>query len=253
MLTQGATYKEAVDVISEYGSMLDVVSMRNRGLAQLDAILNPPRHNLQPIDITPYMTRSSWWWTNAIPYGRFHRDTVRRFCLGYDGTSHRAVIPISHDGKWVAIMRRAVRGDQQPRYLYTKDFDRRHVLYGLDTVQGKTCVVVEGAKDCLRLREHGIGTSVAALGTALTQEQLALIADRFDEVTVFCDNDPPGHMAQFKMCKDLAELVPKVFVVQWRTNRKDPNELSEPAVRRMLERRVHWTALVEPDYDPFGR
>lgn len=254
MLRQGSTYKDAVDIISEYGSLLDIVSMRNRGLAQLDTILNPPRHRFKAIDITRYRKGRSWWWHNGIPYGRFNRETVRRFALGYDGVSKRAVIPIRADRKWVGIIRRAVNQQQHPRYLYSKDFDRRHVLYGLPYIDERSdaCVVVEGAKDALRAYEYGFGNFVATLGTGLTKEQLALIEDRFDEVTVFCDNDAPGHIAQFKMCADLAERIPRVFVVQWRANRKDPNELSQQTMRRMLDRRVHWTTLVEPDYNPYG-
>jgi DNA primase len=255
MLTQGATYKDAVDIISEYGSVLDVVSMRNRSLAQLDAILNPPRHHFKTVDITRYRKGKSWWWYNGIPFGRFSRKTVERFYLGYDGVSKRAVIPVRAEGKWVGIIRRAVNQAQRPRYLYSKDFDRRHVLYGLSHVASRydNAVVVEGAKDALRAYEYGLGNFVATLGTGLTREQLALLADRFDEVTVFCDNDAPGHIAQFKMCQDLAERIPRVFVVQWRTHRKDPNELTEPVMRKMLSRRVHWAALLEPGYDPFVR
>jgi DNA primase len=126
-------------------------------------------------------------------------------------------------------------------------------LYGLPYIAARydNAVVVEGAKDALRAYEYGNGNFVATLGTGLTREQLDLLAQRFDEVTVFCDNDAAGHLAQFKMCQDLAERIPRVFVVQWRTNRKDPNELSQQTMRRMLVRRVHWAALLEPDYDPF--
>jgi len=253
MLTQGTSYRDAVDVISEYGSPLDIVSIRNRSLAQLDAILNPPRHRFKAIDITRYRKGSSWWLHNGQAFGRFDRETIVRFSLGYDGGSKRAVIPVRAGGKWVGIIRRATNDVQRPRYLYSKDFDRRHVLYGLPYVDpGRdSVVIVEGAKDALRAYEYGHDNFVATLGTGLTKEQLDLIANQFDEATVFCDNDAAGHIAQFKMCQDLAERIPKVFVVQWRANRKDPNELSAPTMRRMLTDRIHWTTLVEPDYDPY--
>lgn len=254
MLTQHTTYKQAVDVISEYGSLLDVVSMRNRSLAQLETILHPPRHRFTTVDISRYHKGKSWWWYNGIPYGRFSRKIVRKFCLGYDGVSKRAVIPVRAEDKWVGIIRRAVNQAQRPRYLYSKNFDRRYVLYGLPYVASghDDVVVVEGAKDALRAYEYGIENFVATLGTGLTREQLALLVDQFDEVTVFCDNDAAGHIAQFKMCQQLAERIPRVFVVQWRAHRKDPNELSEQTMRSMLENRVHWATLVEPDYNPFG-
>ena len=253
MLMQGATYKDAVDVISEYSSMLDIVSMRNRNLAQLDTILRPPEHRFTAVDIARYRKGRSWWWYNGIPFGRFNREIVRRFHLGYDGTSKRAVIPVRSEGKWVGIIRRAVNQTQHPRYLYSKDFDRRYVLYGLPYIpeRSNSVVVVEGAKDALRAYQYGLDNFVATLGTGLTREQVALIEDHFDEATVFCDNDAPGHIAQFKMCQQLADRIPRVFVVQWRANRKDPNELSEQTMRDMLARRVHWTALVEPDYIPW--
>jgi DNA primase len=253
MLTQGTTYKTAIDIVSEYGSVLDIVSIRNRGLAQLDAILNPPRHRFKPIDISRYVKGKSWWWFNGLPYGRFSREIVERFRLGYDGSSKRAVIPVRADGQWVGIIRRAVNAQQQPRYLYSKDFDRRHVLYGMPYIPARrdSCIVVEGAKDALRAYEHGLDNVVATLGTGLTREQLAILEERFDEVTVFSDNDVAGQIAQMKMCQQLAERIPRVFVVQWRNSKKDPNELSAPTMRRMLDERIHWTTLVEPDYDPW--
>jgi DNA primase len=254
MLTQGTTYRDAIDVVSEYGSPLDIVSMRNRGLAQLDTILNPPRHKFKAIDISRYQKGKSWWWFNGLPYGRFSRETVDRFRLGYDGSSKRSVIPVRADGKWVGIIRRAVNAWQHPRYLYSKDFDRRHVLYGMPYIPARrdSCIIVEGAKDALRAYEYGLDNIVATLGTGLTREQLALLAERFDEVTVFSDNDAAGQVAQLKMCQQLAECIPRVFVVQWRSiGKKDPNELTEPAMRRLLRDRIHWTTLVEPDYDPW--
>jgi DNA primase len=253
MLVQGTTYKDAVDIISEYGSLLDIVSMRNRNLAQLDTVLHPHRHRFAAVDIARYRKGRSWWWFNGIPYGRFNRETVRRFHLGYDGVSRRAVIPVRGEGKWVGLIRRAVNETQYPRYLYSKGFDRRYVLYGMPYIPARTSsvVVVEGAKDALRAYQYGFDNFVATLGTGLTKEQVDLIEDRFDEVTLFSDNDAAGHIAQFKMCQQLAERIPKVFVVQWLANRKDPNELSEQEMRRMLDRRVHWATLVEPDYDPW--
>jgi len=255
MLLRSTSYREAVDIISEFGSMLDIASVRKRLAAQLDTILNPPTHRFEPIDITRYRKGKSWWWYNGIPYGRFTRETVRRFSLGYDGVSKRAVIPVRAEGKWVGVIRRAVNQGQRPRYLYSEGFDRRHVLYGLPHVHSgyDSVVVVEGAKDALRAYEHGFGNFVATLGTGLTREQLALLYDRFDEVTVFCDNDGPGHIAQFKMCQQLAEYIPRVFVVQWRVNRKDPNELTAGTMHKMLAGRVHWAQLIEPDYDPYGK
>lgn len=255
MLVQGTTYKDAIDVISDYGSLLDVVSMRNRGLAQLEQILHPPRHRFKAVNIARYRKGRSWWWFNGIPFGRFSRETVRKFYLGYDGVSKRAVIPVRADGKWVGIIRRAVNQTQHPRYLYSKDFDRRHVLYGMPYIDPRddSVVVVEGAKDALRAYQYGFGNFVATLGTGLTREQLALLEERFDEVTVFSDNDAAGHIAQLKMCQQLAERIPRVFVVQWLANRKDPNELSGKEMQNMLDRRIHWATLVEPDYDPWKR
>jgi DNA primase len=246
----GTTYREAVDIISEYSSVLDIVAMRKRNLAELSTILNPVRHRFTSVSIEQYRKGRSWWWYNGIPYGRFSRATVRRFSLGYDGASKRAIIPVRASERWVGIIKRAVNETQYPRYLYSAGFDRRYVLYGLSYVPKHldSCVVVEGAKDALRAYEYGIDNFVASLGTGLTSEQLTLLEERFDDVTVFCDNDAAGHIAQLKMCRDLAERVSRVYVVEWRTTRKDPNELPEETMRRMLSRRVHWTRLLDTDY-----
>lgn len=254
MVLQGTTYKDAIELISEFSNALDIVTLRTHNLAQLTTILQPQEHRLKAVDIARYRKGRSWWWYNSIPHGRFDRETVGRFCLGYDGVSKRGIIPVRAEGKWVGTIGRAVNDQQRPRYKYSKGFDRRHVLYGLPYIAARddSCVVVEGAKDALRAYSYGFGNFVATLGTGLTHEQVLLIEERFDEVTIFSDNDAAGHLAQFKMCQQLAERIPRVFVVQWHTNRKDPNELSATTMRRMLDQRIHWTALVEPDYDPAG-
>jgi DNA primase len=254
MRVLGAGYREALELIQDYSSAPDIATIAQRNLAELEQILRPVRHKFQTIDITPYMNRRSWWWTNPIPYGTFSKHIVREYSLGFDGSHQRAIIPISVGGKWVGTIARAVRANQQPRYKYPEDFDRRHVIYGLDTVPTSShrSIIVEGAKDCLRLRQYGYNSAVACLGTSISNEQLALLADRFDECVVFTDNDAPGHLAAFKMCSDLAECVSRVFVVQWRVASKDPNELTKSTVGKMLARRIHWSAMIEPDYDPYA-
>jgi DNA primase len=248
----GSTYREAVDIISDYGSVLNIAAMRKRNLAELALILNPVRHHFTSVSIEEYSKGRSWWWHNGIPYGRFSRGIVRRFDLGYDGASKRAVIPVRASNKWVGLIRRAVNETQHPRYLYSAGFDRRYVLYGLPYIPtaSNSCVVVEGAKDALRAYQYGHDNFVASLGTGLTSEQLTLLEERFDDVTVFCDNDAPGHIAQLKMCQDLAQRVARVYVVEWHTNRKDPNELTAEEMRRMLDRKIHWTRLIDSDYVP---
>ncbi len=76
--------------------------------------------------------------------------------------------------------------DAKPKYLNSGDtplFHKSRVLYRYKTARealgggegGGGLIVCEGYMDAIALAEAGFGTSVAPLGTALTEDQLNLI------------------------------------------------------------------------------
>lgn len=96
---------------------------------------------------------------------------------------NRVMFPVGdRRGRTVAFGGR-VMGDGEPKYLNSPDhalFHKGKLLYGLSRAraaiaQGQPIIVVEGYMDVIALVEAGYMGAVAPLGTALTEDQLALL------------------------------------------------------------------------------
>jgi DNA primase len=94
-------------------------------------------------------------------------------------------------------------GDEQPKYLNSPEtplYTKGNLLYAADaareTMRTKNrALIVEGYVDCLMAHQHGFTETVAALGTAFTPAQLALLRRYCDEVVTFFDADAAGQKA----------------------------------------------------------
>lgn len=118
----------------------------------------------------------------------------------------RVMFPIVDElGRHVAFGGRAL-GDDTPKYLNSPEsavFHKRKVLYGLHTARQAArragrLLVVEGYLDTIRVSLGGIEEVVAPLGTALTDEQAALLVRYAGEVFLLYDSDEAGLKATFR-------------------------------------------------------
>lgn len=99
-----------------------------------------------------------------------------------------------------------VLGDGQPKYLNSPEseiFSKRKLLYGLNWAKQAIrkvdrLVIVEGYFDVIRLMAAGIAEVVAPLGTALTEQQAALIRKYTTNVFLLYDSDQAGLRATFR-------------------------------------------------------
>jgi DNA primase len=99
-----------------------------------------------------------------------------------------------------------VLGDGEPKYLNSAEsaiFAKRNLLYGLNWAKpaarkAERLVIVEGYFDAIRLMLAGISEVAAPLGTALTDEQAALIRKYTTNVFLLYDSDQAGLKATFK-------------------------------------------------------
>ncbi len=106
-------------------------------------------------------------------------------------------------GKIIGFGGRALSPDAQPKYLNSPEsplYSKSHVLYAFhfarDSAQkAGRMVVVEGYFDCLSLHQAGIENVVASCGTALTQQQVAIMARYVPEVVMNYDPDAAGQNA----------------------------------------------------------
>jgi DNA primase len=122
----------------------------------------------------------------------------------YDRFRRRLMFPIWNErGKIIGFGGRALAVDAQPKYLNSPEsplYSKSHVLYALhfarDTAQkAGRLVVVEGYFDCLSLHQAGITNVVASCGTALTQQQVGIMARYVPEVVMNYDPDAAGQNA----------------------------------------------------------
>jgi DNA primase len=122
----------------------------------------------------------------------------------YDRFRRRLMFPIWNErGKIIGFGGRALMPDAQPKYLNSAEsplYSKSHVLYAFhfarDAAQKSgRLVVVEGYFDCLSLHQAGITNVVASCGTALTQQQVAIMARYVPEVVMNYDPDAAGQNA----------------------------------------------------------
>lgn len=122
-----------------------------------------------------------------------------------------------------------VLDDSVPKYLNspeTKVYTKGRHLYGLNLAKKtreKRLLVVEGYMDCLSLHQAGIDHAVASLGTALTEQQAALLRKYREEIVLGYDMDGAGRRAALKNVDVLTEKGARAFVLQL-PGAKDPDD-----------------------------
>ena len=118
----------------------------------------------------------------------------------------RLMFPIYDAAGHVAGFGGRVIGEGEPKYLNSAEsdvFSKRKLLYGLTWAKqaarkSDRLVVVEGYFDAIRLMLAGIEETVAPLGTALTEEQAALMRKYTKNILLLYDSDRAGLKATFR-------------------------------------------------------
>ncbi|MFO1121409.1 MAG: DNA primase [Hyphomicrobiales bacterium] len=125
----------------------------------------------------------------------------------YDRFRDRVMFPIRDPrGKVIAFGGRALSKDVPAKYLNSPEtplFHKGHVLYNLDRARGPAhetgaIIAVEGYVDVIALHRAGLPMAVAPLGTALTEDQLALLWRMAPEPTLCFDGDAAGLKAAYR-------------------------------------------------------
>lgn len=125
----------------------------------------------------------------------------------YDRFRDRVVFPITDlRGRVVAFGGRALEKDVSAKYLNSPEtslFHKGSLLYNgfnarAAAHKGAPVIVAEGYVDVIALVEAGYGGAVAPLGTALTEEQLALAWKMASEPILLFDGDKAGRRAAYR-------------------------------------------------------
>jgi DNA primase len=131
--------------------------------------------------------------------GLVRRRTEDASC--YDAFRGRLMFPIHNEsGKVIAFGARAMRSDEQPKYLNSPEtpiYRKTSTLYNLHRsreAMRKTnrAVLVEGYMDVMGVYAAGIKEVVASCGTALTNTQVRSLHRHADTVVVNFDPDDAG-------------------------------------------------------------
>ena len=130
----------------------------------------------------------------------------------YDRFRDRVMFPITDvRGRVIAFGGRALEKDVAAKYLNSPEtplFHKGDNLYNLSTARqaahdGASLIVVEGYVDVIAMVTSGFAGAVAPLGTALTENQLALLWKMADEPILCFDGDKAGQKAAWRAA-DLA-------------------------------------------------
>jgi DNA primase len=125
----------------------------------------------------------------------------------YDRFRDRVMFPIADlAGRIVAFGGRALDKDAPAKYLNSPEtslFHKGRMLYNGAAArkaahQGAAVIAVEGYVDVIAMVTAGFAATVAPLGTALTEEQLALLWKMADEPVLCFDGDAAGRRAAYR-------------------------------------------------------
>ncbi|HKU05047.1 MAG TPA: DNA primase [Bradyrhizobium sp.] len=166
--------------------------------------------------------------------------------LPYDRFRDRVIFPITDlRGRVIAFGGRALEKDAQPKYLNSPEtplFHKGDNLYNHGPARqaahnGAQLVVVEGYVDVIAMVASGFPAAVAPLGTALTENQLALLWRITDEPILCFDGDRAGQKAAYRGA-DLAlpHLKPgKSLRFALLPEGQDPDDLARSGGRAAIE------------------
>lgn len=179
------------------------------------------------------------------------RATATEFGVGfYSGTGlmqGHIVIPIHNPrGELVAYAGRAVNSGG-PKYKLPIGFHKSLEIYNVHraaTVGRDGVIIVEGYFDCLRVHQAGFRCVVALMGCALSDQQEALLLERFKTVLLMLDGDETGRGASRAIATRLSRRC-SVGVVRVPDDAQ-PDQLPPEVIRRLLESLNQKTDSADP-------
>jgi DNA primase len=164
----------------------------------------------------------------------------------YDRFRDRVMFPIADArGRVIAFGGRALEKDVPAKYLNSPEtplFHKGDNLYNIATARqaahdGSAIVVVEGYVDVIAMVSVGYPGSVAPLGTALTENQLALLWKMTDEPILCFDGDRAGQKAAWRAAElALPHLAPgKSLRFALLPEGQDPDDLARSGGRAAVD------------------
>lgn len=151
-------------------------------------------------------------------------DSADQYGVLWDKDNERWIVPIRdpRTGKIWGWQ------EKNARYFRNQPFNvkKNNTLFGFLQIvpEERTVIVVESPLDVLRLHTAGYSNGVATFGAEITNEQLALLFERFDVIIWALDNDRAGQKAL------------KYILSQYR---------SYPTIQRVFKYAVPWDRALD--------
>ncbi len=177
----------------------------------------------------------------------------------YDTFRNRIMFPIRDArGRAIAFGGRAMDPNDNAKYLNSPEtelFDKGRNLYNHGPARaaagrGTPLVVAEGYMDVIALSEAGFASSVAPLGTAVTDTQLQLLWRISDEPIIALDGDTAGVRAAMRLIDMALPLLEAGKSLRFAVmpEGKDPDDLlraeGPSAVQAVLDRAIPMVRLL---------
>lgn len=217
-----------------YSTANEIIIEFSEGFIKEDALKIKPSTIELPIGLGPLKEQHY----NYIK-GRNYKASVARF-FKLKGTSihgnypHRIFIPVYQDHELVNFQCRDITGRSKIKYKTCPNdnskIDLKNTLYNLDSVKGKSVIIVEGALDAWRFPNH----AVATFGTEFTNMQARLISNKFDKIFIMFDPDEyaaQGHARN--LFNFLSVLNKDVEIINLNTG-TDPGDLTDKQADEIL-------------------
>jgi DNA primase len=162
----------------------------------------------------------------------------------YDRFRSRITFPIRDQrGRVLGFGARALSPDSKPKYLNSPEgelYRKSHTLYGIDRARGpiakaRRAIVVEGYTDVLALHQAGVEEAVAIMGTAITPEQIGMLAGLTESVVLALDADRAGADAMIRAQKVAAGKSLELRVAAMPEGEDPADMLQEGSVDRFAQ------------------
>ncbi|HEY6778887.1 MAG TPA: DNA primase [Thermoleophilaceae bacterium] len=172
----------------------------------------------------------------------------------YDRFRGRIMFPLADArGRVLGFGARAMAEGRGPKYLNTSENELYHKgrqLFGIDLARREAAksgriVVVEGYTDVLALHQAGIRESVAIMGTALTQEQLAELARSAPLVVLALDADRSGQEAMLRAARAAEDRGVELRVAELPEGKDPADFVTHGGVRAFQEQMERAMGIIE--------
>ncbi len=148
----------------------------------------------------------------------------------YDNYRNRVMVPIIDLRGNIIGFGGRVLDDSKPKYINTSDtllYHKTDAVFALNFAKNagtSSLILCEGYMDVIALHQAGFTNAVAGLGTALTDEQVRLLARYCDQVYLCYDSDGAGRTATDRALQKFNQIGLKVRVLSY-SGGKDPDEI----------------------------